>query len=110
MDPFSSFFVWEEWVHLNAANTVAILDFESHVTFLAPGAGPGVLHDPVFLASIASVTNDKGGVVELSTAGGTVEDSATVLLEDRLVSFDQDRGGCLSDSGLHLGNVVLNDI
>lgn len=107
---FCSVGEWEQRALLNAANTGAILDCEPHVAVLAPARTPRVLHDPVLTSSLTSVANDEGSVVEISSAPGTVEDPTTILLEDPLVSLDQDRGGLLRDSGLHLGDVVRSHV
>lgn len=49
-------------------------------------------------------------MVKVSTASSAIKDSASVLLEYHLVGFNEDGGGLLCNSGLHLGNVVLSDI
>ena len=99
-----------KWAHLDAANTLSINDLDLHVALLAPGGSPGVLEDPVWSASrVSAVTGDEDGVIELGSAFSRVEDTAGVVLEDHLVSFDGDRDWLLGDGGLHLFDVVSGD-
>ena len=79
---------------------------KSHVAFLSPASAPGVLHDPVFLTVLRSVTNNKGGVIKVSSTARVVENTTLVLLEDSFVSLNRDRDWLLGDCSLHLVSVV----
>ena len=91
---------------MDAANTSTVSDGESHVALLAPGGAPGVSHDPVLLATGGAPADNVGGVVELSAATGVVEDTATVALEDGLVSLNGDSEDTLLEGSLHLARVL----
>ena len=49
-------------------------------------------------------------MIEVGAAGGAVEDARSVHLEDRLVSLNEDGSWLLSNSGLHLGDIVCIDV
>jgi len=49
-------------------------------------------------------------VIEVGTAFGAVEDTGTVHLEDRPVSFDENGGWLLCNGCLHLGDIVASNI
>ena len=102
--------LWIDRFLLNSANSFAIDDLESHVAIFAPAWAPWVLHDPVFSSVFFSIANDKGGVVKFGTALVRIEDPTRVLLEDCLVSRNWDRDRLLTDSILHLLNVVRSDV
>ena len=91
---------------MDATDTFALLNGESHVAALTPGGAPRVLHDPELFSVLGAIADDKGGVIEAGAALGRVEDSTSVHLEDRLVSLDEDRDWLLGNSGLHLVDVI----
>ena len=99
--------VWVDWLVLDTAGTFSGGDHgKSHVAFLSPDGAPGVLHDPVFLTVLRSITNNKSGVIKVSSTARVVENTTFVLLEDSFVSLDGDRDWLLSDCSLHLVSVV----
>jgi len=101
---------WEDWLHLDTADTLAVDDGESDEAIFAPACAPGVLDDPVLLAMIGTVTNGEDSVVKIGAARCGVEDTIFVVLKCRLVSLDGDREWLTSKGGLHLGNVIFLDV
>ena len=100
-----------ERFHLDTADTLAVNDGDLHVASVTPGGAPRVTHDPVLGASsIGAPSDDTDGVIEGGTALGGVEDTRLVNLEDSLVSLDGDGEDGLSESSLHLVNVVGGDV
>jgi len=77
-------------------------DDKSHVSFITPGCAPRVLHDPVFLVgiSIGAVSNNKGSVIEVSSAL-TIKDTTLVGLESNARSVNTDRDRLNGNSRLH---------
>ena len=98
--------MWVVWALLNATNAFAVHNCESHVAIFAPIGSPRVLHDPIILAGLTSVADDEGGVVEIGSTLGAVENSTLVLVEDPPVGLNQDGNGLLSDGSLHLLDVL----
>ena len=54
------------WLHLDAADTNAVLDGDLDVSLVTPGGVPGVLHEPVLQSRVGVVVpaDDEHGVVE----------------------------------------------
>lgn len=96
----------EEGLHLDTADTSALLGSDLDVTFVTPGSAPGVSDDVVVLAGLGSVSDGSDGVVEVGAAGGGVEDTRVVKLEDGLVSLDGDGDDALVDGSLELVDAV----
>ena len=96
--------------HLDTANACTIDDSELNVALVTPGDVPGVLDEPVVLAALGTVTDSEDGMIERRTAGGGVEDTGLVSLEDSVVSLEEDRDGLDGEGGLELGDVVGSDV
>lgn len=97
---------WVERLHLDTANTFALNGSDLDVSLVSPGGTPRVTDDVVFLSTLGSVSNGSDGVIEVGTAGGGVEDTASVLLEDGSVGLDGDGDDGLGDGSLELSNAV----
>lgn len=93
-------------MHLDTADTLSFDSSDLDVTLVSPGSGPGVTDDVVLFTSLGSVSDSSDGVVKVGSAGGGVEDTALVLLEDGSVSLNGDGDDTLVDSSLELGNAV----
>jgi len=79
----------EDGLHLDTADTSAVLDSDSNVTLLSPLGGPRVLNDVEWTSSsVGSVTNSEDTVVEGSSAGSAGDDTTGVLVEHGLVGLD----------------------
>ena len=96
--------------HLDTANAFTIDNSELNVALVTPDGVPGVLDEPVVLAVLGTVTDSEDGMIELLTAGGGVEDTGLVSLEDSLVSLNEDRDGLDAEGGLELVDVVGSDV
>jgi len=68
------------------------------VTLLTPRGTPGVLDNPVVLASIGTITNGEDTVVEVGAAGA-VKDTRGVELEALLVGLNGNGDGLCANSG-----------
>ena len=99
---------WLDWLHLDTADTVAILDSESDVSLVAPGWAPGVLDEIVLSAIQNTVADSEDTVVELGSAS-LGEDTRSVLLEDPLVSLDGDGDWSLVEGSLELVGASWSD-
>merc|ERR1719223_85563 len=97
---------WVERLHLDTADTLSIDSSDLDVTLVSPGSGPGVTDDVVLFTSLGSISDSSDGVVKVGSAGGGVEDTALVLLEDGSVSLNGDGDDTLVDGSLELGNAV----
>ena len=93
-------------MHLDTADTLSIDGSDLDVTLVSPGSGPGVTDDVVLFTSLGSISDSSDGVVKVGSAGGGVEDTALVLLEDGSVSLNGDGDDTLVDGSLELGNAV----
>lgn len=100
----------EVGLHLDTANSSAILNGHLHVALISPGGAPRVLHEPVLLATLSAVADEEDSVVKLSTACGVVKDATAVGLEARFVGLNSDRDGLLVEGRLQSGDVVTGDI
>jgi len=80
--------LWLAGLHLDTADTFSIDHGDLDVTLVTPGFAPGVLHEPVVLAVVSSITNAENTVVKLGSALGGVKDATLVELEDSLVGLD----------------------
>jgi len=79
---------------------------DTDVSTFTPAGAPRVLDDPEVLAVFGTVTNDEDTVVERGTAGGAVDDTTLVELEDRGISLDGSGDWASSDSGGELNVIV----
>ena len=94
---------------LDTADSNSVNSGDLNVSLVSPGGSPGVSDEVVLLAVLNSVSDGSDSVVELSSAGGGVEDSASVHLEDRSVGLNSDGGGSGSNGGLELGDGLGGD-
>jgi len=99
-----------EGVHLDTADTLAVDGGDLDVALLTPRGAPGVSDDVVLLATLGTVANSSDGVVKRGTAGGAVEDTTGVHLEDVLVGLDGDGDGGLVNGSLELGDGVSGNV
>ena len=98
---------WVEWWTLDTANTSSCCcDLESHVTLFTPGCAPWVSHEPVVNTGGSTPTNNVGGVIKIGAAEWAVKNTASVVLENCLISFDWNRKWFNGKSSFHLTYVV----
>lgn len=82
----------EDGSHVHAADTVAGADEDADEAGLTPVAAPGVLDNPVLLASLLTVTDEEHSVVEVGHANvGVVNDAALVLEPGSVAGANTDR-------------------
>ena len=62
------------------------------------------------MATLGTITDSGDGVIEVSSTCFTIEDTTTVELEDRFVSFDGDGNWSLSDGSLELGDGIWGNV
>lgn len=93
---------WVEGLLLDTADTLAINGGDLDVTLITPAGAPRVSDDVVLLArgGISAVADSSDGVVKVGTAGGGVEDTGLVHLEDELVGLNGDGSWLEGDGGL----------
>ena len=91
------------WLHLDTADTVSGGSSELDVALVTPGGVPGVLDEPVVLATLGAVADGKDGVVEVGSALVGGEDTGLVGLEDVLVGLNGDSEGLGVEGSHHLG-------
>lgn len=96
----------EDGLHEDTAHVVhANLD----VALVAPGRGPRVLDEEVFISILGSVADGEHTVVELGSASRG-EDTGVVGLEGTLVGLDSDRDGLLVEGSLErLGGITTEE-
>merc|ERR1719183_1311556 len=75
---------WERWrASQDAALAFATLALrQADVAGLSPAASPRVLHLPVLVAVVDSVTDDENTMVEIGTAEVGLDNTSAVELED----------------------------
>ena len=94
-------------IFLNAADTGAVDNSETHVACVTPCLGPGVLHNPVLPIFVLAPTNNKGGVVQVRSTCGVIIDTTVVVLESWFVGLNCHRKRLLLEGLLHLVRVLL---
>jgi hypothetical protein len=96
--------------HLYTTDTFALNLSDSHVAVLTPAFSPRVFHDPVVLATLATVSDHIDSMIEGSSTILVVENSTFVNRRHNFVSLDKDRNGLLSNGSLHGANTFLLDL
>ena len=82
---------WPDGSLLDTADTwSSLLGGDSDVTLFSPGWTPRVSNDVVFLSVLNSIADTGDGVVELGSAGWSVDDSTGVSHEGGRFSGDGD--------------------
>jgi len=80
---------WDRRLELDTADTGTLNSSDSNVSFLTPGAGPGVSDDVVVSHLIISSPSDSGNrVVKVGTTLLRVDNTSGIVVEDLLVSLD----------------------
>ena len=80
------------------------------VTFISPVGSPGVSNDVEILGTVITVSDGGDGVIELGSAGGGVDNTGGVTLEDTGSGADGDGGWSTSDGSLKLGSGFWCDV
>ena len=101
---------WVEGLHLDTADTWSFDGSDLDVSSISPGGTPGVSDEVVVLARLGSVSNSGDGVIEVGSAGGGVEDTSGISLEDELIGLDGHGDWGLGNGSLELGNGVGWDV
>ena len=98
-------------LHSNSALSLrgSSVSGEADVPLISPLGSPRVLHDPVVLSVLSSVSNSQDSVVQLGSTV-SVKDSRRVELESTLVSLNGNGDGLKSNSSLESSFVVGSNI
>ena len=95
---------WPERGLLDTADTDTVDGSDLDVSLISPRSTPGVSDEVVLLSVLGSVSDSGDGVIEGGSAGGGVEDTTVVELEDGSVSLNGDGGWSLGNGSLELGD------
>jgi hypothetical protein len=89
---------------LDTADTNSVNGSDLDVSSISPRGTPGVSDEVVLLSTLGSVSDSGNGVIELGSAGGGVEDSTGVHLEDGSVGLNGDGSWSLGNGCLKLAH------
>ena len=107
----NSLHVWPDGGLLDTADTGGTFNGGDHdVTLISPVWSPGVSDDVVRLSVLVSISDSGDGVIELGSAGGGVNNTGGVTLEDTGSGADGDGGWSTSDGSLKLGSGFWCDV
>lgn len=81
------------------AASAVLFDTDSDVTIVTPTGSPGVLDKVVFFTVVGTMTNSEDSVIKAISASGA-DNAGSIVLEDRLVSFNSNSNGTALDSRL----------
>jgi len=95
---------------LDTANTSSFNGSDLDVSLISPSSSPGVSDDPVVLSVLGSESNTTNSVIEVGSAGGIIENTARVHLEDHFVSFNSEGYWLFRESSLKLRDRVGWDV
>jgi len=101
---------WEGWEHLDTADTVSVFDSDSDISTFSPAGSPGVLDNVVVLSVLGSPSNSEDTVVKRGSAGGSSDDSTSVVLEDSSVGLNSNGNWSSGESRLKRGGGSLGNI